>query len=541
MATTAIFGINSNLDTGGIIDNLVALQRSPIDIVEAKRSLEDAKLLSFQDLKGRLQTFKSIVTTLNSEAKFLSTQGDFSNNNALDANSVISLSTSSQATSGTFSLTVNNLARETKLVSEGFASTSTTISSGDLNIGVGDASVTITIDSSNNSLDGLRLAINNSGLDVKASFINDGSSSNPVRLVVSGTKSGVDNDVTIGVTGFLFGAGTTNLVNFIETQSAQNANFVLDGVAVTKAGNVVSDVITGAILTLESAGSGTITLSSDTDTIKENIQSYVDGFNELMLHLNDVLSLDADTGETSVLFANFAIQYLQHTLRATASQEILGVSGDFLYLSQIGIRTLSDGSLSIDDGDLSDALAEDVGNVSELFSSKGSTSSSAVTFVGFTNATQPGGYTLQVSNGVPQLATSGSSTFVDATGSGNFFAGAAGTEAEGLNFRISTLTDGSYGTITLSIGVAEITNRILINLTDASLEGPLEAEIDTATKTIADYDETIIDLEERLVLFEEDLREKFTNLEVLLGRLNSQRDAFEQSIDGIRALFSGNN
>ena len=61
MATTAIFGINSNLDTGGIIDNLVALQRSPIDIVEAKRSLEDAKLLSFQDLKGRLQTFKSIA------------------------------------------------------------------------------------------------------------------------------------------------------------------------------------------------------------------------------------------------------------------------------------------------------------------------------------------------------------------------------------------------------------------------------------------------------------------------------------------------
>ena len=541
MATAAIFGINSNLDTGGIIDNLVALQRSPIDIVEAKRALEDAKLLSFQDLRGRLQTFKSILTTFNTEAEFLATKSSFANTNATDTNSVVSLSTSSQASSGTFSLTVNNLARETKLVSDGFASTSTTISSGDLNIGVGDASVTITIDSSNNSLDGLRLAINNSGLDVKASFINDGSSSNPVRLVVSGTKSGVDNDVTIGVTGFLFGAGTTNLVNFIETQSAQNANFVLDGVAVTKAGNVVSDVITGAILTLESAGSGTITLSSDTDTIKENIQSYVDGFNELMVHLKDVLSLNADTGETSVLFANFTVQNLQQKLRATASQEILGVSGDFSYLSQIGIRTLSDGTLSIDDGELTDALAKDVTNVSELFSSKGSTTSSAVTFVGFTSKTVSGGYTLQVSNGVPQLATSGSSTFVDATGTGNFFAGAAGTEAEGLNFRISTLTDGSYGTITLSIGVAEITNRILINLTDASLEGPLEAEIDTATKTIADYDETIIDLEERLVLFEEDLREKFTNLEVLLGRLNSQRDAFEQSIDGIRALFSGKN
>jgi flagellar hook-associated protein 2 len=538
VAQNAIFGINSNLDTGGIIDNLVALQRSPINIVEAKRSLEESKLLSFQDLKGRLQTFKGIVTTLNSDSKFLSTQGDFSNNNSLDTNSVVSLSTSSQATSGTFSLTVNNLARESKLISEGFAETSTAIQSGTLNIGVGENSVTITIDDSNNTVDGLRLAINNSGLDVKASFINDGSSTNPVRLAVSGTKSGVDNEVTIGITGFLFGSGTANIVNFTETQSAQNSNFVLDGVAITKAGNVVSDVIDGTILTLESAGSGTVTLSSDTDTIKDKIQNYVDGFNELMVHLNDLLSLDADTGETSVLFANFTVQNLQQTLRESISNQILGVSGDFEYLSQIGLRTASDGTISIDDGDLSDALAEDVGNVSELFSSSGSSTSSAVTFVGFTNSTLPGGYDIQVSNGVPQLATSGSSTFVDATGTGNFFAGAVGTDAEGLNFRISSLSDGSYGKLNLTIGVAEITNRLLVNLTDSSLEGPLESEIDSATETIQDFEETIIDLEDRLVLFEENLRERFTNLEVILGRLNSQRDAFDSSIDGIKSLFN---
>ena len=139
---------------------------------------------------------------------------------------------------------------------------------------------------------------------------------------------------------------------------------------------------------------------------------------------------------------------------------------------------------------------------------------------------------------MPQLATSESSTFIDATGEGNFFAGADGTDAEGLNFRIGTFVDGSYGTITLTLGVGEIINRILANLTDSSLEGPLEAEIDTATATISEYDETIIDMEGRLVLFEEDLLEQFTNLEVTLGRLNSQKDVFEQSLAGIQALFS---
>jgi len=65
-----ILGINSNLDTGGILDNLIQLQRSPIDIVESKRALEDAKLLSFQDLRDRLQTFKGVVNSLNTEARF---------------------------------------------------------------------------------------------------------------------------------------------------------------------------------------------------------------------------------------------------------------------------------------------------------------------------------------------------------------------------------------------------------------------------------------------------------------------------------------
>ena len=130
MAQNAIFGINSNLDTGGIIDNLITLQRQPIDIVEAKRALEDAKLLSFRDLKDRLQSFKSVVNTLNTESRFLTTTGVFSNNNSTDTNDVASLTTTSAATSGTFSLVVNNLARETKLLSSGYADTSSKIGYG---------------------------------------------------------------------------------------------------------------------------------------------------------------------------------------------------------------------------------------------------------------------------------------------------------------------------------------------------------------------------------------------------------------------------
>jgi flagellar hook-associated protein 2 len=541
VAENAIFGINSNLDTGGIIDNLITLQRQPITIVEAKRALEEAKLLSFQDLKDRLQNFKSVVNTLNTESRFLSTLGEFSNNSSTDTNKVATLTTSSSATSGTFSLVVNNLARETKLLSTGFASTSTEIGQGTLSITVGTTTTNITIDETNNTVDGLRLAINNSGLSVNANFLNDGSATDPVKLVISGTQTGEDNAVTASVTNTLFGFGQETPVSFTETQAAQNASFVLDGVAVTKGNNTVTDVITGTTLQLESAGSGLITLSPDEDTIKEKIQNYVDGFNEIMAHLNSELSLTESTGETGVLFANFTVQNLQQTLRENITDQIIGVTGDFNYLSQIGIRTQSDGTLTVDDGALSTAIASDIGNVTQLFSSSGTTTNSTVTFVGFTDNTDPGTYSVRVSGGVPQLAASGTTTFTDAVGNGNFFAGAPGTGAEGLNFRIGNLADGDYGTITLSVGAAQITNRILARLTDASLEGPLEAEVDSATDTIADFDETIADLEERLALFETNIRSRFTNLEVVLGRLNSQRDAFDSSIAGIQSLFQGGN
>ncbi len=537
MAESAISGLNSGLDTASLISSLIALQRRPIDLVEAKKEIENQKLASFQELQSRLQTFKSVVTTLNTEARFLSTRGDFSNNSATDTNQVVTLDTTSQAASGTFSLTVNQLARESKLISEGFAETTSTVPQGILEITVGSTTTEITIDSTNNTLDGLRLAINNSGADVSASFLNDGSATNPVKLLVSGTKTGADNSVSVSLKQGFIGGGTQEVLAFTETQSAQNASLVIDGVSITKSSNTVTDVLNGAVLNLKSAGSGIITLSSDQEAIKEKINNFVNGYNDITLFLNEQQFLNPDTFTTGVLFGNFTVQNLQQSLRNTVSGQVAGVEGTFSFLSQVGIRTQTDGTLSVDDAVLTDALTTDISNVSQLFSSKGTTTNNDVTFVGFTKNTVPGTYDLRVSGGVPQLSPTGQNNYTDAVGSGNFYAGAEGTDAEGLNFRLGNLNDGDYGTITLSIGVAETINRVLDNLVDTSLNGPLSAEIDTITETIKDFDNTILDLEDRLVVFEEDLRLRFTNLEILIGELNTQRDAFTQALSGVQNLF----
>jgi len=539
MAQNAVFGINSNLDTQDIINKMVSLEARSMDLVEAKKQIEQQKLASFQELKNRLQTFKSVVTTLNTQSRFIVNKSVFSNNSFSDSNKVVDITTTSSASSGTYSLIVNNLATESKLITSGYAGTTTSIASGTVTIVIGSsASSTVTIDSTNNTLDGLRLAINNLGLDVKASFLNDGDTTNPYRLLISGTQTGSSGTVTMNhtTTQTPFSSASAG-VSFETTQAARDASLLLDGVAISKSSNTVTDVISGAALKLQSAGSGTISLSTDTEAITTKVSDFVDEYNEISLYLSEQLALDTETEETGILFGNFAVQNLQQILRSSISNEITGINGDYTYLSQIGITTQSDGTLILDTDDFSDALVGDIENVSQLFSSNGSVTNSSVAYVGFTSDTESGYYDLQVSNGVPQLSNSGASTFANATGSGNFWAGSSG-DSTGLNFRISSLTDGSYGQISLSIGVAEILNRQLESMVDSSLNGPLVTELDTIKETVDDFNETLLKQAERLLEFEESLKARFTNLEIVLGRLNAQKDTFNSALSGIQNIFS---
>ena len=130
MAATAINGLNSNLDTAGIIEKLVALNKRPAEIILAKREIEIEKLAAFQDLKSRLLTFKTTLKELNTESEFLSIAGTFANNSTTDTDTVMEISTNSTAVSGKFTATVNQLAREGKMVSDGVSSITTEVKQG---------------------------------------------------------------------------------------------------------------------------------------------------------------------------------------------------------------------------------------------------------------------------------------------------------------------------------------------------------------------------------------------------------------------------
>jgi flagellar hook-associated protein 2 len=288
MATTPTSAVGtSSLDVNSIVSQLMTVERQPIAKLNTKEAGYQAKLSAFGSVKGAVAGFQTAILALNSPSKF----------NTLNATSsdatVVSASASSIAVAGTYSLDVTSLAQAQKLVATGQTSstaaigtgTSTTvtfdfgtISGGSLTSGVysgatftsnGNGTQSVTIDSSNNSLQGIRDAINAADIGVTATIVNDGSAT-PYRLVLSSDNNGVSNSMNITV------SGETALSDLLTNNpgsvaAVAGSNTVASGtkVAAAAAGTTAGTLAAGALIANTSAGAisiGAVTLGTDAAT-----------------------------------------------------------------------------------------------------------------------------------------------------------------------------------------------------------------------------------------------------------------------------------
>jgi flagellar hook-associated protein 2 len=544
MAFTSIFGIQSGFDSASLVQKLIALQARPMDLKLAQLQAKETELEAFQDLRTHLQTFQSVLNGIGTVDRFNQTTADFTK--TAGTGNVLSISTSSSAIPGSFDITVNALAQETTLLSDTGYATSTDLIVPQppilpgpyfFEVDVGGALTQIAVDPVTDTIQDVVDAINASGADVTASVIDDGSAVDPFKIVIQGNQAGTANAVTAQLYRMPGGA-QINIETFTAVQAATDASVTVDGITFTRSTNTISDIIPGVTLNLESLGSGTLTISTDNTAITGNIQDFVDAFNELTGFIDEQTEFNPETFATGILFGNSSVQNLEANLRRIATGQVTGTGGTFEFLSQIGITTQDDGKLALDEVKLDAALTTDLNSVVSLFTSSGSATDANVTFVGFTDNTVPGTYDVRVLAGVPQLSPAGAGTFVDAVNNGAFFTGAVGTDAEGLSFSMASLVDGSYGTISLSIGVIPRLNQEISVLLDSSQQGPLTSELDSITESIDDLNETLLRMDDRLELFEKNIQQEFVNLEIILGKLDAQRNAFQQALQNLGTAFN---
>jgi flagellar hook-associated protein 2 len=478
MAGISSLGIGSGLDLNGLVSKLMEAEQAPLAALAKKEADFQAKLTAYGTLKSAFATFQTAARGLSSASKFNTSKAS-----AADA-TVLTATASSIAKPGSYSIEISKLAQNHKIASEPFTDPAANIGTGTLTVDFGtfdgsDFSVngdatsrSIAIDSSNNSLSGIRDAINEADAGVTASIINDGEG---YRLVLTSDKSGADYSLRIQVSNDgdadnTDNAGLSQLAydpeavsgsgkNLSQKQTAQNAELTIDGIAVSKNSNLIGDSISGVTLNLLKTNIGsqtTLTVERDTTGAKAAVESFVSAYNELAATMKELGGYDFKTQEGGLLLGDTTLRSMQNQARNLLSQRLEYADGGVQSLSDIGVSFERDGTLSLNSSKLESVLSDPAKNVASLFATMGVPSDSLVSYGGASAYTKPGRYGINIT----QIATRGIAT-------GTTALGASTVIDTGINDSLTIKLNGITSTVTLSAGtytqdalIAELQSKI---------------------------------------------------------------------------------
>lgn len=382
----AITGIGSGLDIKGMVAALVNAEAAPKSAqLNRLEKATTAKFSALGQFRSALSEFQTTVKDLNSASLFekrTATSGK---------PDVFSVSADTKAVAGNYSVQVYSLAQSSKVALQGFTDATAPLGAGTLEINFGgDAPLTVDVSEGASDLAGIRDAINQAGKDqgLSATIVNDPSGAGGARLVLSSTKSGAGNDISVGV---LTGGTELQKLAFppptfdttdplapkVITQAA-DAKFAIDGIQMSSKSNTVADAIDGVTLTLKAAQSQadldaantvSLTVSEDRAGVKSSLKQFVDGYNKLMKGIGSLTKVTPVGGDNSQpltggLVGDSSVRTFMSGMRSDMGNP--AGTGELKILSDLGISTQRDGTLKIDDAKLDKVLADGFDQVSRF-------------------------------------------------------------------------------------------------------------------------------------------------------------------------------
>jgi flagellar hook-associated protein 2 len=400
-----------------------------------KQSTYSAQLSAYGSLKSSLSSFQTTIQTLSNASKLqaiITTSADAT---------VFSATGGAGAAPGNYRVEVSQLAQAQQLVTAGQSSAQAAVGSGVWTFDFGTTATTtgasgssstftnsgqtsksVTIDASNNSLSGIRDAINAANIGVTASLVNDGGSQ-PWRLTLKSQTTGLSNSMKISVGDGAGSAGSSALTSLLshdpassqvltQTLAAQNATLTVDGIAISKPSNTLTDVVPGVTLVLAKTNVGnptSLSVTRDTATVKASVQSFVDGYNTISATLKNLSSYNLTAKKGAVLNGDSIVRSLQSQMRSivtgTLGSSTSTTSGTNLTrLNQIGVTMQKDGTLLLDATKLQTVIDTNFTQLPSLFAANGQATDLQLGYTSSTVNTKPGNYAVSVS----QLATQGS-------------------------------------------------------------------------------------------------------------------------------------
>mgnify|MGYP000675096687 CR=1 FL=1 len=215
MSTNLVSGLVSGFDWRSMIDQLIEIEHQRVDLVEDRKSEYESKLTEWQSVNTMLLSLKTAASALSVESAFNVYTSSATSNTSKAASDLLTVSTSSTASPGTYEIKVNNLAKSQKLSSKSYSATDTAISlsAGDILVSgrVVNIAATDTLADIKNKINAVNTG--SSPSNVTANIVQYGT--NDYRLVLTNDNTGAD-----GIS--LLNASSSDILGdlgFIETAS----------------------------------------------------------------------------------------------------------------------------------------------------------------------------------------------------------------------------------------------------------------------------------------------------------------------------------
>jgi flagellar hook-associated protein 2 len=386
MAT--ITATTGSIDVNGIVTSLMQIERQPLTKIAQSRSTLQTKLSSVGQVSAALTSFQDAARTLLNSSTWKITAASSSDATA------VAVTSGDGAPVGSYGIAVSQLAQRQSGATAAFASVTSAVGGGTLQLQFGRSdtggfaadsnrpATTIAI-AAGATVSDVVSAINTANAGVTASTVKDGSG---VRILLRGRDSGADNAFKLTATPDA-GSDLATL-NFDPSdagsqvalnQSALDARYKLDGLELTSSTNKIEGALDGVTLELRTVTTSPVAISvgSDSAAIRTSVDKFVSAYNALNKNLSDATKYDAATKTAGTLQGDTTFVTLQARVRQILAQTFSG--GDLQRLSDLGISIQRDGSLSVDSTKFN-AAAVNPDRLQTLFANSDSTNPAKVGF-----------------------------------------------------------------------------------------------------------------------------------------------------------------
>ncbi|WP_045860445.1 flagellar filament capping protein FliD [Teredinibacter purpureus] len=421
-------GVGSGIDTPGLTKQLTEIERAaPQQRIDSAREKAETQISDYGLLSSAMATLQDAATVLSDPEGMYSKTASYTDSSAL-----VPLELDTDVQAGTYNFEVTAIAKSQSLTSTTFTNTTDAVGEGTLTFSFGNVtadvdgemtafvqdfeedSIDVVIDSTNNSLEGLRDAINAKDFGVQATIVNSGSgyvlqinaesgATNELEIKVVETSGASTDTDDSDLSRFAFNMDAVDASQLTQNQGGQDAALTINGLDVTRETNTIDDIVDGLKFDLlkESPGETiTVTVSEDKAFAEQNVRDFVEAFNLFLEAIEPAVGTyeqDNEEGDAETITGSLANDSLANSIisriRSVISSAIPGLADSgFTSLGAIGLRTELDGTMSIDEDAFSKAFEKDFESVQNLFAPLTATSDSDIYINSYNDSTTAGEY-----------------------------------------------------------------------------------------------------------------------------------------------------